>query len=190
MKKFNNIPNPVYTAVEDGVKRYHSRSLAICALLVLSHGNEEYSVLVHKRGQGCPDEKGLWSFNCGYLDWNETLHDCLKRELWEEIGLDLDSLETCNIVQDSINDTIDGENKVKQNVTIRYQVVLDYNEIKRLLEKGIINGDSASRGGEPNEIEEIKIIPLSEKQDPEKWAFNHGYIFNSIHEHYYGKDNL
>jgi hypothetical protein len=102
----------------------------------------------------------------------------------------LDSLETYNIVQDSINDTIDGKYKVKQNVTIRYQVVLDYNEIKGLLEKGIINGDSASRGGEPGEIEEIKIIPLSEKQDPEEWAFNHGHIFNSFHEHYYGKDNL
>lgn len=186
MKKFNNIPNKPYTAVEDGKVRFHSRSIALCGMVILSGGNGEYYFLVHSRGEGCPDEKGKWSFNCGYLDWNETLIDGLKRELWEEIGLDVDKLKTCTIKLDKINDSIEGENKVKQNVTIRYHIICDLSEVKGLLDSGILNNRSEERGGEPGEVGEIKIFGLENRFNPSEWAFNHGELANNFHEHYYG----
>lgn len=187
MKKFNNIPNKPYVSVEDGKVRYHSRSVAVLATVILSNGQGEYSVLVHKRGQKCPDEKGKWSFNCGYLDWNETLENAVKRELWEEMGLDVDSLGTCKIVRTGeIDDSITGENQEKQNITIRYLVICDLTEITWYLESEVINPKSDTRGGEPEEVEEIKIMSLSEKIDPSEWAFNHGEIFINLHKHYYG----
>ena len=186
MKKFNNIPNRPYVSVEDGKIRYHSRSVAICAVIILSKGNGEYYTLVHTRGEGCPDEKGKLSFNCGYLDWNETLESSVKRELWEELGIDIDSLKTSKIIRcPEIDDSITGENSVKQNITIRYQVLLDYYEINEKLMSGEINNDSESRGGEPNEVEKILIMSFENKAIPEDWAFNHSAIFNDFHDHYF-----
>lgn len=179
MKKFNNKPNKPYTAVEDGKVRYHSRSIALCGIIILE-GDDDYSFLVHSRGEGCPDERGKWSFNCGYLDWDETLIDGLKRELWEEIGLDVDSLKACFIRLDDINDSIEGENKIKQNVTIRYHILCDLAEIKGLLDSGILNNRSEERGGEPREVGEIKIFGMKDEINPSEWAFNHGEIANKI----------
>jgi hypothetical protein len=86
-----------------------------------------------------------------------------------------------------IDDSITGENKFKQNVTIKFQVICDYEEIKALIENGNINNRSKDRGGELDEVDEIKIFDLSENINKEDWAFNHGEIFKSYHEHYYGK---
>lgn len=186
MKKFNNIPNRPYTAVEDGKVRFHSRSVAISAIVFLSDGRGNYYVLCHTRGDGCPDERGKWSFNCGYLDWNETLEESVKRELWEELGLDTDLLQVCKIVRDKIDDMITGENAVKQNVTIRHLVACDYDEVQNLLESGILNNRSHERGGEENEVGEIRIFKLSEDINPTEWAFNHSQIYNDFKKHYYG----
>lgn len=186
-KKFNNLPNKPYTSIEDGKVRHHSRSIAICGMIILiDEIDHKTYLLIHSRGEGCPDEKGKWSFNCGYLDWNETLIDGLKRELWEEIGLDVDKLKTCTIKLDKINDSIEGENKIKQNVTIQYHIICDFSEIKSLFDSGILNNKSEERGGEPREVEEIKIFKLEEKFDPSKWAFNHGELVNDLYEHFYG----
>ena len=47
-----------------------------------------------ERGQGVDDFHGQWCFPCGYLDWDETLHEALIREVWEETGLNLLKLRT------------------------------------------------------------------------------------------------
>ena len=49
-RKFNNIPNKPYKAIEDGITRYHSRSVALCGVVILSKGDGEYSLLAHTRG--------------------------------------------------------------------------------------------------------------------------------------------
>ena len=114
--------------------------------------------------------------------------DGLRRELWEELGLDTEDLKYCSIVMDpKIDDSITGENRIKQNITIRFQVICDYEEIKTLMENGTINNKSNERGGELDEVDEIKLFDLSKPVNKEDWAFNHGEIFNSYHKHYYGE---
>ena len=102
------------------------------------------------------------------------------------MGLYIDDLKTKNIKFSGIDDSIDGENAVKQNVTIRYEVTLDYKEVMSLLESGEINCDTKFRGGESGEVSEIKVLKLTDSDpvDETQFAFNHGQIINSIIEHY------
>lgn len=179
---FSNIKNFLVTTT-DGKKYWISRSVAIHGIILLrdSKTNNLY-VLLERRGPSCPDEVGKLANVCGYLDWRETLVGALKREIYEETGLYIDDLRTSKIEFSGIDDSIDGENSVKQNITIRYKVTLDYDEVKKLLESGEINTDTKSRGGEKGEVSEIKILKLtaSNPVDETQFAFNHGQIINSI----------
>ena len=170
---------------KDGESYWVSRSVAVHGMILAKNfeTNEIY-ILLEKRGPKCPDETGKWADVCGYIDRNETLEDALKREIYEETGLYLDDLETLNIRQTGIDDSIDGENAVKQNITIRYQILVDYREIKSLLDSGEINIDTKSRGGEDGEVSEIKLIKLtgSDPVDEKQFAFNHGKLINEIIE--------
>lgn len=185
-KLFSNIKNFLVTTT-DGKKYWISRSVAVHGVILLKDfETQDIYVLLERRGPKCPDEIGKLADVCGYLDWRETLVDALKREVYEEMGLYIDDLKTKNIKFSGIDDSIDGENSVKQNVTIRYEVTLDYTEIMGLLKDGEINCDTKSRGGEDGEVSEIKVLKLtdSEPVDETQFAFNHGQIINSIIEHY------
>ena len=166
-----------------GKSYWISRSVAVHGMILAKNfeTNEIY-ILLEKRGPKCPDEIGKWADICGYIDWDETLEDALKREIYEETGLYLDDLETLDIRQTGIDDSIDGENAVKQNITIRYQVLVDYREIKSLLDSGEINIDTKSRGGEDGEVSEIKLLKLTDSDpvDEKQFAFNHGKLINEI----------
>ena len=170
---------------KDGKSYWISRSVAVHGMiLALDFETKEIYILLEKRGPKCPDEIGKWSNICGYIDWDETLEDALKREIYEETGLYLDYLETLDIRQTGIDDSIDGENAVKQNITIRYQVLVDYREIKSLLDSGIININTKSRGGEDGEVSEIKLLKLTDSDpvDEKQFAFNQGKLINEIIE--------
>ena len=151
-------------------------------ILAVDFETKEIYILLEKRGPKCPDEIGKWADICGYIDWDETLEDALKREIYEETGLYLDYLETIDIRQTGIDDSIDGENAVKQNITIRYQVLVNYREIKSLLDSGVININTKSRGGEDGEVSEIKLLKLTDSDPVEEkqFAFNHGKLINEI----------
>ena len=168
-----------------GKSYWISRSVAVHGMILAKNfETKEIYILLEKRGPKCPDEIGKWSDICGYIDWDETLEDALKREIYEETGLYLDDLETLYIRQTGIDDSIDGENAVKQNITIRYQVLVDYREIKSLLDSGVININTKSRGGEDGEVSEIKLLKLTDSDpvDEKQFAFNHGKLINEIIE--------
>lgn len=175
-----------------GKKYWISRSVAVHGIILLVNKKTSQSyLLVVKRGPACPDEIGKWSNVCGYLDWDETLLDAIKREIYEETGLNLDDLRTLDIKQIGIDDNINGENSVKQNITIKYQITLDWNEIKPKLDSGEINCDTSSRGGEKHEVSDIKIISVTDTDpvDETQFAFNHGKIINSIIKEYDNRSN-
>jgi len=53
----------------------------------------EGNYVMHKRSAGARDEQGTWDFGGGGLKFNESLEDCLKREVKEEYGVELTSFE-------------------------------------------------------------------------------------------------
>src|ERR1035437_3015958 len=78
--KFKNKPNYI---VKDskGKAEWISRSIAVVTIVCW---NDSYLIL--KRGKSV-SKTNLWCSPCGYLDWDESTLDCLKREVWEETVL-------------------------------------------------------------------------------------------------------
>lgn len=157
------------TSKEDGKKYWISRACAITAIVIAKDyktGRDYF--LVSKRGPGCPDYVGKWAFTCGYLDWDETLEDAVKRELWEELGYKVPD----QVKIDLWEMNSDPNSDERQNVCFRYIVRVSYDDIVYKIQNNIINTDTESRGGEPNEVSEIKLIPVEDTELYE-WAFNH-----------------
>lgn len=59
---------------------------------------KEKKVLLGKRKNA--HGAGFWSFAGGHLEYNETLQDCVKREVFEETGLRVDNLKPGPYTQD------------------------------------------------------------------------------------------
>lgn len=169
------------TDAETGKKYWISRSIAVHGILLVHdlERNQKF-LLIEKRGPGCPDEIGKWANPTGYLDWDETLKEALFREVYEEMGLDLEKLKIKLI---SLSGYYDDPKKENQNVTLRFKVGLKYEEIKPLLKDGTINPNTESRGGEKDEVSAIdllRIYPREDLVDPSQFAFNHGEIINDL----------
>lgn len=178
---------------KDGKEHWISRSSAVAVVPILVRKSffglhKDYYFLYEKRGPGCPDNIGKLVFPCGYLDYDETFREGGVRELYEEIGLKVDprELKFCGIN--------DSKTENLQNITHRYVVMLDYEDIIKKLDSEEINTDSKSRGGESNEVEMIGIVTLGEIIDrPDNWAFNHDSLArrafrnlkNILKGHYY-----
>jgi mutator protein MutT len=69
--------------------------VAACALL-----DSEGAVLIAKRPAGRP-LAGLWEFPGGKLEPGETFETCLVRELWEELGVEV---EVKGVIQEITHD--------------------------------------------------------------------------------------
>lgn len=183
---FKNRPNECVTTV-DGRKIWNGRNVAVVMLLVMVVKNEinkyDEFVLIEKRGNAPGlDKQGLWCLPCGYLDWDESGPDAMKRELWEEVGINLEdptfewrrSLAIgYNLEQPWFVKTDPGENR--QNVTLRYGarfIAMDG------LPKLIPNNDC----DHPNEVADAKWVKVDELQNYE-FAFNHDKVILQYFEH-------
>lgn len=170
--------NFVVTSVEDGKKYWISRSVAV-ALVVVGVDENDPVYLVHRRGQGCPDNIGKWSVNCGYINWGETLKAAAVRELYEETGF---TVFEDNLQYLGYNDPVgDG----KENVTLRFYVNVPKSSLVKALESGQINTDTKSRGGEDGEISEFKLVPIDESEIDSlgEWAFGHDILLKELANH-------
>lgn len=150
------------TAKEDNKKYWISRSVAVAVFVFYIDEYGEKFVLANKRGVGAADYQGCWNCPCGYLDFDETLIEAAKREVFEETGYKLDS----ELVVAGINDQI-TENH--QNVTIRYKTV--YREKLPIQE--------IPEGGEQDEVADVKWINVKYLKGY-KWAFNHDKIIQEL----------
>lgn len=94
---------------------WRSRSIAICAIVI----SNDLDCVVTKRSDKV-DNPGKWSLPCGYLDWDESIHQALIRELWEELGLDVRGKFA------GLYHVSDGPNKdERQNVSFHFIVAPD-----------------------------------------------------------------
>ena len=119
--------------------------------------NGKYSILANLRGPGTPDYQGCWNAVCGFLERYENSKEGIAREMLEECGfqIDTDDLKIIHVETDPAECN-------NGNVTIRHTAFLGK----------IIPHYVAKEGGEENEVDSVKWIPVDEF-DNYKWAFNH-----------------
>jgi 8-oxo-dGTP pyrophosphatase MutT (NUDIX family) len=80
---FKSRPSPSHV-LADGRLIYESRSVAVTAVVLAYDAAERaHYVVVGERGTGV-DLSGLHCLVCGYLDWDESLPDAVRREVFEE----------------------------------------------------------------------------------------------------------
>jgi 8-oxo-dGTP pyrophosphatase MutT (NUDIX family) len=167
---FKNKPNELITTT-DGRKLYNSRSVAVTGCIGARYNNKIHFIIEKRGNAEGLDNPGKWCLPCGYLDWNESGPDAIKREVWEEVGLDIDVLDTkyqVVVKYDYMSQpwwvkTEPDENR--QNISLRYARV--YNIEIGELPKLTPNNDCM-----PNEVADAKWITLDEIDNYE-FVFNH-----------------
>ena len=135
---------------------YSGRFVAVSGF-IYAIVNGKYSILANLRGEGTPDYQGCWNAVCGFLERYENSKEGIAREILEECGfqIDLDDLKVVHV-------ETEPEECNNGNVTIRHRAFLG--KIKPTYVK--------REGGEENEVDSVKWIPIDDI-DNYKWAFNH-----------------
>ena len=151
-----NNSNEIYTCTGKPKTVFSGRFCAVAGF-VYAIVNGKYSILANLRGPGTPDYQGCWNAVCGFLERYENSKEGIAREILEECGfqIDTDDLKVIHI-------ETEPEECNNGNVTIRHHAFLGK----------IIPHYVKREGGEENEVDNIKWIPLDEI-DNYKWAFNH-----------------
>ena len=148
---------------ETGKEEWISRAMAVLAIVLGKDKDENTYVLAQKRGEGTPDPEfiGCWCLPCGYLDYNESLHQAIAREVLEETGVNVhpDNFELFYINDNPFSDK-------RQNVTFRFRTKL---------EGYIDDWELSDKNSEINEVSDIKWININEINNFD-WAFNHDKI--------------
>ena len=167
------------TDKETGKVYWISRSLAVCGIIVAQGPDGKLVFLVEKRGPGCPDFIGYYCNPCGYLGWGETREEAVLREIYEETGLDFRDYKNSNpgniaITEWNIEDR--PEENIRQNITTRYIIRVDYSY---LIKNYQTTTDTSSRGGEAGEIDELRLVS-EDRIDDFEWAWNHGELLKQV----------
>lgn len=66
--------------------------------------NSEGKLLLTKRGNKSRNEVGKWEIPGGRVQWGERLEDAIKREVKEELGVDIEIIELLDVYDHLIPD--------------------------------------------------------------------------------------
>lgn len=168
----------------DDKEYWISRSIATCGF-IFKKVNDIIYCLVEKRGKGAADFHDHWCVPCGYLDYNENLHECIKREVKEETGF------ICDINKLKMVGVNSSPKENRQNVTIHFMYEANINENFN---------PSLCVGGEKDEVALITWLPVAyidanneikvnDEIFKDKWAFNHDVRIKNYIK-YYGKEKV
>ncbi len=103
--------------------------------------NDERKVIVSKRGNLARNERGLWEFPGGGVDFGEKLEDAIKREVREENDIEIEILKLLEIVDHIIEE--EGQHWVTTTYIAKH-----------------ISGEAKTM--EPGKCDEVRWIELSE----------------------------
>jgi 8-oxo-dGTP pyrophosphatase MutT (NUDIX family) len=181
---FKNKENE-FVELKDGRWVHLSRSPSICVPILAQTSDGSLYALISQRGSGTPNYQYHYNMVCGYLDYDEDFYEAVKRELWEEAGLNAEAIPKEDILYSieqlpwAIKSTPNGA----QNVTHRYGFFFKVDTKEDLPNLSI---DYC----EPNEViesiwvthEEAMLISDNKNNElnPEKervWAFNHHEVY-------------
>lgn len=171
------------TAKEDGKEYWISRAVAVVGIIVGVENGNISSFLISQRGPGCPDFVGSWSCTCGYLDWDETAEEGVVREIYEELGIKINTKPILwKVITDPKRDS-------RQNIILRYLIPVDQKELDEMV-SNIKFGQEESRGGENSEVSGVKLVSVVNIRDY-NWAFNHDDVILEAYDEWrkitYGK---
>ena len=162
--RFANRPNVAHT-VAPGRIVFDSRSIAILAIIVARDASGRFHVLAGERGPAV-DQSDRWCLVCGYLDWDEDLRDALRREVWEEAGLDLAALEAAGAatIPDQPLFLRSDPASHRQNLTAHFPVEIHADALPA----------PSAANAEPGEVQQVAWLELSAPVvSARPWAFQH-----------------
>ncbi len=162
MPNFKNRPNSCIKT-ENGLV-WASRSLAVVTTVLLNYVDDTYALLL-ERGQSV-HSPGKWCVPCGYLDWDETASQCAMREVWEETGLDLASIQNKEILYNGISRPWDIN--TNPNLNESQDIALHFSFIIKSDRFPTINNLNA----EEDEVVDVRWVKLSDF-DQYNFAFTH-----------------
>jgi len=152
--------------LSDGREVWLSRSVAVVSTVVVRLGGQDHVALI-ERGPALPDEVGKLALPGGYLDWDETLYDGARREVFEETGLDVADWEGARLPW-----RIHDEPLRKQNITMHFS-------FRRTAEALPSLGEGLEEHpGEPLEITRRLWLPIEEAMEREL-AFGHQHVLRA-----------
>lgn len=122
-----------------------SRSSAI-AINVYGVVSGKFCVLANKRGPGLPSNIGKWNCVSGYVDYDEDLKDACVREVFEETGVKIKKSAIKFIEFE------DSPKRANQTILFRYMIFCEDAQDQVL----------TTENSEPDEVDEIKWIPIEE----------------------------
>lgn len=174
---FNNRENEC-VELKDGRKVWLSRATAVVASIYVEDANGDWYVAMVKRGEGLPDEVGKWVMPCGYLDWDETIVDACKREVYEETGLNVDLItNSSDDIHFYHNDYTEGQasfvssdpnGDAKQNISHHFVLAFSCGDNLPEFNRELINPK-----GEVADIQWIKFNELDELDEFNQIGFGH-----------------
>ena len=163
--RFANQPN-VRHAIAPGKILFESRSVAVLALVVARHRpSGRFHVLAGERGPAV-DQSDRWCLPCGYLDWSEDLSGAVRREVWEETGIDLAPLEAAGAAVVPAQPVLvqSDPRSHRQNVTAHFPVELHVDELPA----------PSAANAEPGEVQQVAWLELTAHLVLSRsWAFEH-----------------
>lgn len=182
--KFNNVPNKLIIT-EDGREVFEARDATVCIPVIAFDKNNDIYILLSRRGIGTPNYQHHINLVCGYLDYNESLDDAARRELWEEVGLNVQDIPKENIlynIQEMPWELKSKPDHSKQNVTARFGLVLKYDKVEDfpVLSIEYCEKDEVTEARWYTHEEALTLVSSEEDCDPlvvDKWAFNHYELY-------------
>lgn len=133
--KFNNIPNEriqIRYQSKNGIVSldyFISRAIAVVGVVFAIIDDGIMNVLISKRSEKMRDEAGKIGVPCGYLDWQETLHEAMMREVYEETSMylpDYDKYLLFNNNGEPFKTKDKPKEDKRQNVSHIYLSVYDF----------------------------------------------------------------
>lgn len=158
-------------------KDWKSRSMAVVCAVVSKTKDGQFQFLLERRGPGCPDFVGCWAMPCGYVGWDESLREAAARELYEEVGLQVNPQDL------KFAGMNDNPKENRQNITARFVVEVPEEKLLKLLDNTFM--DSLGRGGEKGEVSELSLVPYFFVKDNAKdFAFSHDEVIKEMIDNY------
>lgn len=128
--KFNNRENELHRK-SNGKIFFESRSVAVTIYLYFKDLETDKIYLpIGQRKIGA--DRGKYGVISGYLDWDESLKDCVIRESYEEFGLNLRNYDLFQDSKQLQNPIILDNLNTRQDIVFLYEVILNINNKSEL----------------------------------------------------------